>query len=71
MASNLFLRNVFIYLQVMVFIAGGAYEQSSPFVPLYDATFIANYTNTVVVLIAYRLGALGFMVTDELNGNYG
>lgn len=55
----------------MVFIAGGAYEQSSPFVPLYDADFIANYTNTVVVLIAYRLGALGFLVTDELNGNYG
>jgi acetylcholinesterase len=55
----------------MVFIAGGAYEQGSAFVPVYNPEYISNTTNTVVVLISYRLGALGWLVTDDLTGNYG
>ena len=39
--------------------------------PLYDGTLLANTTNTVVVSINYRLGALGFLASTGFSGNYG
>eukprot|EP00163_Fabomonas_tropica_P022414 TRINITY_DN3908_c0_g2_i1.p1 TRINITY_DN3908_c0_g2~~TRINITY_DN3908_c0_g2_i1.p1 ORF type:complete len:436 (+),score=135.35 TRINITY_DN3908_c0_g2_i1:312-1619(+) len=39
--------------------------------PLYDARNMVNLTNTIVVTTNYRLGALGFMGTESLKGNWG
>ncbi|TRY93658.1 hypothetical protein DNTS_001113 [Danionella cerebrum] len=63
-------------LPVMVWIHGGDFIAGSAVKPLYDGRFISNFTETVVVTVAYRLGALGFLVTGEgpqaaATGNYG
>ncbi|MEZ4336105.1 MAG: carboxylesterase family protein [Sandaracinaceae bacterium] len=65
-------------LPVMVFIHGGAFIQGSSSVVLYDGSSIAR-RGVIVVTINYRLGALGFLATDDLvaesgegsAGNYG
>ncbi|XP_072042437.1 cAMP-regulated D2 protein-like [Amphiura filiformis] len=62
-------------LPVMVWLHGGNFQSGGAGVILYDARYIANISQVVVVSINYRLGALGFMVTsdgdDRLTGNYG
>ncbi|XP_076848995.1 cAMP-regulated D2 protein [Brachyhypopomus gauderio] len=60
-------------LPVMVWIHGGSFIAGSASKPLYDGRFISNYSNTVVVNLEYRLGALGFLVTgtNPAVGNYG
>tara|TARA_R110002050_G_scaffold209263_1_gene345350 strand:- start:1092 stop:1604 length:513 start_codon:yes stop_codon:yes gene_type:complete len=55
----------------MFFIHGGNFQQGSAGTLLYDGEQIANATDTVVVVINYRLGALGFLINEELQGNYG
>lgn len=37
----------------------------------YDSATMANLTNVVVVTVNYRLGALGWLRTTQLTGNYG
>ncbi|KAL7827708.1 hypothetical protein AOLI_G00308600 [Acnodon oligacanthus] len=63
-------------LPVMVWIHGGDFIAGSASKPLYDSRFISNFTHTVVVTVAYRLGAFGFLVSGKdpksaAVGNYG
>ncbi|XP_065129449.1 crystal protein [Paramisgurnus dabryanus] len=63
-------------LPVMVWIHGGDFIAGSASKPLYDSRYISNVTQTVVVSVAYRLGAFGFLVSGKdpktsAVGNYG
>ncbi|OEU10846.1 putative carboxylesterase [Fragilariopsis cylindrus CCMP1102] len=60
-------------LPVMVWLHGGAFQQGSGDRPEYNARRLAQEERVVVVTVNYRLGALGFLVSNELglNGNYG
>jgi carboxylesterase type B len=58
-------------LPVMFFMPGGRYEQGDAGSSMYSGAFMANHTSTILVTTNYRLGALGFLVTDSLPGNYG
>jgi para-nitrobenzyl esterase len=64
-------------LPVMVWIYGGAFAMGATSAPLYDAAKLAE-KGVVVVSVAYRVGALGFLAHPELtregggsSGNYG
>jgi para-nitrobenzyl esterase len=65
-------------LPVMVFIHGGGYANGATAMPLYAGDRLAR-RGVVVVTIAYRLGAFGFLAHPELtaesgrgsSGNYG
>ncbi|XP_038054546.1 uncharacterized protein LOC119726772 [Patiria miniata] len=58
-------------LPVLVFIHGGDAEYGTSSV--YDATLLASRVKAVVVVMNYRLGALGFLSTEDeiVPGNYG
>jgi carboxylesterase type B len=56
---------------VMVFFHGGNFYQGWGGGPMYDSRFAANQTSTVVVIVNYRLGVLGFLNSPVLEGNYG
>jgi len=58
-------------LPVLFWVHGGHFEYGSGEGPLYDSTMLVNTTNTIVVTINYRLGALGFMYLDDDTNNYG
>eukprot|EP00042_Codosiga_hollandica_P048698 m.549261 g.549261 ORF g.549261 m.549261 type:complete len:523 (-) comp57724_c1_seq5:59-1627(-) len=58
-------------LPVLVFFPGGRYEQGGAGVPLYNGSFLAAAGNAIVVTTNYRLGVLGFLVVDGLEGNFG
>lgn len=51
---------------VVVFIHGGSFEYGCTASPGYDGEALASRTHNVVVTLQYRLGALGFMATDEM-----
>ncbi len=61
---------------VMVWIYGGAFAGGMTSIPLYDGTHLAQQ-GVVIVSIAYRVGAFGFLATPQLgreakgSGNYG
>ena len=55
----------------MLFFPGGEFEQGTADTILYDGTTIAAQTHTLVIIINYRLGALGFLRTGSFAGNYG
>lgn len=55
-------------LPVMVWIHGGAYISGSGSDRMFDGAKLAATTDTVVVTINYRLGALGFLHLAELLG---
>ena len=65
-------------LPVVVFIHGGAFNEGSGSIAVYDGTNLAS-TGLVVVTINYRLGVFGFLAHPELtaessvqaSGNYG
>jgi para-nitrobenzyl esterase len=64
-------------LPVMVWIYGGAFVGGQTSIPAYDGTRLAE-RGVVVVSIAYRLGAFGFLAHPQLSaesgkgsGNYG
>ncbi len=50
---------------VMVWIHGGAYTIGSAALPVYDGARLAAATDTVVVSLNYRVGALGFLLLDD------
>ncbi|CAF0941962.1 unnamed protein product [Brachionus calyciflorus] len=60
---------------VMLFIHGGNYQYQGANSILFDGRRYSNFTDTILVNIQYRIGALGFLVTgktsDQANGNYG
>ncbi|XP_077988541.1 cAMP-regulated D2 protein-like [Glandiceps talaboti] len=60
---------------VMMFLHGGAFMEGSGYTDLTDGRYYANHTDTISVLINYRLGAFGFLVTgnssEDATGNYG
>jgi len=56
---------------VMAFLPGGRFEQGAASSPLYNAETMVNSSNAIVVTINYRLGVLGFLLTDDFQGNYG
>ncbi len=58
-------------LPVMAFIYGGAFVIGNAANPLYDGSYIAANEDIIVVSFNYRIGAFGFLVTEELDGNYG
>lgn len=55
---------------VLFWIHGGAYEQGMGNAALYNGTNFA-LNNVVTVVTNYRLGALGFMASESMTGNYG
>lgn len=55
---------------VMFWIHGGAFEQGLGDCALYNGSYFAQ-KDVVVVAINYRLGALGFMASSSMDGNYG
>ena len=56
----------------MVYIHGGSFYSGWGGDPIFHGDYIVNQTmNTVLVTINYRLGALGFLVTEEIGGNFG
>jgi carboxylesterase type B len=58
-------------LPVMAFLPGGAFLNGYGGGPLYDGRYIANTTNTILVVIQYRLGLMGFGANEALSGNFG
>lgn len=69
-------------LPVMVFIHGGHFDQgaSGDFVLLsflhlgcilYDGANFVTKGNVILVTLNYRLGALGWLVTNDFGGNFG
>ena len=79
MSEDCLLLNVYVpgnatsnsQLAVMLWIHGGAYiiEDTT----FYDGSVLATEGNVIVVTAAYRLGVLGFLISnsDNLKGNYG
>ncbi len=57
-------------LPVYVFIHGGAYVSGSPSDPLYNGTVFAK-DGIIQVNITYRMNALGFLTSQELQETYG
>lgn len=55
---------------VLFWIHGGAFEQGLGNCPLYNGTQFAK-NGIVTVVINYRLGVLGFMASESMQGNYG
>ncbi len=64
-------KNIKADLPVMVFIYGGAFIEGGAELPLYDGSYLAANQDVIVININYRIGALGFLATNELEGNYG
>eukprot|EP00762_Andalucia_godoyi_P002625 ANDGO_03382.mRNA.1 Crystal protein len=57
---------------VYVFLPGGAFSQGSAMTGLYGGQIFAEDHDVVSVIVNYRVGATGFIVTESLNhGNYG
>lgn len=55
---------------VLFFIPGGRFEQGSAATPLYSGAAFVNKTNTVLVVINYRLGVLASLTTEDITGNF-
>jgi carboxylesterase type B len=58
-------------LPVLVFIHPGAFLVGGSGASLYDGSYFSATENMVIVSLNYRLGALGFLVSPGLKGNYG
>lgn len=60
-------------LPVMVYIHGGGFFAGSPSGQFHGPQYFMDNGDVIVVLMAYRLGALGFLSTGDENspGNFG
>eukprot|EP01117_Protostelium_nocturnum_P001271 TRINITY_DN11585_c0_g1_i1.p1 TRINITY_DN11585_c0_g1~~TRINITY_DN11585_c0_g1_i1.p1 ORF type:complete len:523 (-),score=183.66 TRINITY_DN11585_c0_g1_i1:91-1659(-) len=59
-------------LPVMLFIMGGAFQFGDASCPIYRGQQLSSDTNTVVVIINYRLGPFGFLnLGGNITGNFG
>ncbi|EAL65873.1 hypothetical protein DDB_G0283087 [Dictyostelium discoideum AX4] len=56
---------------VMAYIPGGRFEQGTASSILYTPELMINSSDIVVVTLNYRLGVSGFLVGDEITGNFG
>jgi len=59
---------------VMVFLHGGNFKMGYAGGPLYNSSILVNTTGVIVVVVQYRLGALGFLnlgPDSNITGNYG
>ncbi|MCA9644108.1 MAG: carboxylesterase family protein [Polyangiaceae bacterium] len=56
---------------VMVYLHGGGFVSGAGSSPLYESTRVASQGDVVVVTLNYRLGALGFLATDEIRAENG
>eukprot|EP01138_Halocafeteria_seosinensis_P004899 gb/GECG01005010.1/.p1 GENE.gb/GECG01005010.1/~~gb/GECG01005010.1/.p1 ORF type:complete len:515 (+),score=60.13 gb/GECG01005010.1/:1-1545(+) len=58
---------------VMIFFHGGGFQEGSNQGPfgIYEGNYMSSHGDVVVVTSNYRLGAYGFIVTEELPGNQG
>jgi hypothetical protein len=55
----------------MFWIHGGHFDQGAGGVTLYDGGNVARKGEVILVTFNYRLGALGWLVTEDLGGNFG
>jgi carboxylesterase type B len=60
-------------IPVMIFMHGGQFTMGAPGVELYDGELFVSKGNVILVNIAYRLGALGWLASSDANipGNFG
>jgi carboxylesterase type B len=58
-------------LPVLVFFYGGSFVDGAGSVPIYNGARLAARADAIVVTLNYRLGAIGFLAGNGLNGNYG
>jgi carboxylesterase type B len=63
-------RATSVGVPVLFFIPGGRFEQGAGDSLLYSGTKIVQ-SGIILVTINYRLGALGYLVYDEILGNFG
>ncbi|XP_076101084.1 crystal protein-like [Mytilus galloprovincialis] len=79
MSENCHFVNVFVPLNarqgnrktVMVFIHGGDFQAMSGGAPAFNGEHFVNKGDVILVTFNYRLGVLGFLVTEGVTGNYG
>eukprot|EP01113_Clastostelium_recurvatum_P045186 TRINITY_DN772_c0_g1_i2.p1 TRINITY_DN772_c0_g1~~TRINITY_DN772_c0_g1_i2.p1 ORF type:complete len:556 (+),score=150.84 TRINITY_DN772_c0_g1_i2:37-1668(+) len=64
-------RNNVSSAPVYVFFPGGNYQYSGASTVVAEGRFFANATGMIVVVVGYRIGAAGFLVTSNFTGNYG
>jgi para-nitrobenzyl esterase len=58
-------------LSVLVWIYGGGFQGGSSAVRWWNGAALAANENIIVVSMNYRVGALGFLASDEISSEYG
>lgn len=58
-------------MPVLVWLHGGGFMYGSGSETIYDGRFYAARHQVVVVTLNYRLGALGFLASQDVQGNFG
>lgn len=58
-------------LPVLVWIYGGGFQGGSSAIRWYDGAALAANQNIIVVSLNYRVGALGFLASEEISSTYG
>jgi para-nitrobenzyl esterase len=58
-------------LPVLVWLHGGSFLIGTANADVYDGEVLATQANAVVVTANYRLGAFGFLASDDQDSNLG